>query len=225
VADNAAGKAGGGSKSPVDDAPADPPRDSPPQEPPPTVLSAGAVPLPPAGSGGDDDLPAFAFAPPAAAGPTDYPSSRRAAPRTRSTRRERQRQLGRHRLIVLGVFLVVLIVLIVILAKACGGGGAVQPKPHKTKVHKTAAVSASPSASRFHVAVSAAQVAQGGTAQVDYRIGGPAGAKGNVKIVVKNMAGKGVAFFTVAGRQPTGQALVYRFLAVRTPARTRVRCK
>ena len=110
-----------------------------------------------------------------------------------------------------------LIVLIVILAKACGGGGAVQPKPHKTKVHKTAAVSASPSASRFHVAVSAAQVAQGGTAQVDYRIGGPAGAKGNVKIVVKNMAGKGVAFFTVAGRQPTGQALVYRFLAVLDP--------
>ncbi len=146
-------------------------------------------------------------------------SPRRGAPRTRLSRRERQQQIRRHRLIVLGVFVVVLIILIVLMAKACGGGGgAAQPKPHKTKVHKTAAAGGvKASASPIDVAVNAVQATQGETVQLDYRINGPAGAMANVKIAVKNQSGKVVEYFTLGERQPTNRDLAYRFLAVLAP--------
>ena len=228
----ASGEAGGGSQPPGGDVPAGPPEGLPPQEaaaspvppagatPPPSGGSGGGAPQPPggAGGGGHDELPPFDFEPPAAAGPTGYESPRRGDPRARMTRRERQKQLRRHRLIVLGVFLVVLIVLVVIIAKACSaGGGAGQPKPHKTKSHKTTAAGVKSSASPLAVAVNAVQVAQGESVAVDYRIDGPAGAKGNVKIVVKDKSGTVKELFTLGSAQYANRDLVYRFLAVLDP--------
>jgi hypothetical protein len=148
-----------------------------------------------------------------------HQSPRRGAAHTRITRRERQKQIRRHRLIVLGVFVVVLIILVIIIVKACGGGGgAAQPKPHKTKVHKTAAGGGvKPSASPIDVAVNAVQVTRGEPVAVDYRIDGPVGVKGNVKIVVKDKSGTVKELFTLGSAQPTNRDLVYRFLAVLDP--------
>ena len=88
--------------------------------------------------------------------------------------------------------MVVLIILIVIMVKACGaGGGTAQPKPHKTRVHKTTAAGVKASASPIDVAVNAVQATQGETVQLDYRINGPAGAMASVKIVVKNQVRQG----------------------------------
>ena len=171
------------------------------------------------GGGGDDDLPPFSFEPPRAALPGRSRSPRRGAAPARLTRRERQQQIRRHRLIVLGAFVVMLIILIVILAKACsGGGGAVQPPPHKTKVHKTTVPGGvGASASPIHIVVRSVHVAQGQTVTVSYRINGPAGANGNVKIAVKDKSGTVKQLFTLATAQPTNRALAYQFVAVVDP--------
>jgi hypothetical protein len=134
------------------------------------------------------------------------------------TRRERQQQIRRHRLIVLGAFVLMLIILIVIVAKACGsGGGAVQPKPHKTKVHKTPAAGVNASASPIDVVVRSVQVAQGETVTVGYRFDDPTGANGNVKIVVKDKSDTVKELFALGSTQPANRDLVYRFVAVLDP--------
>ena len=128
--------------------------------------------------------------------------------------------IRRHRLIVLGAFVVMLIILIIILAKACsgGGGGAAQPRPHKTNVHKTTApggVGVSPSP--IDIVVRSVHVAQGQTVTVGYRINGPTGSKGNVKIAVKDKSDTVKELFTLASAQPTNRDLEYQFVAVLDP--------
>lgn len=191
----------------------------------PTPPAGRDVPVPPhaargTGGGGDKDLLPFSFEPPRAAPPSgSLPPHRGAAP-PRLTRRQRQQQIRRHRLIVLGAFVVMLIILIIILAKACsgGGGGAAQPRPHKTNVHKTTApggVGVSPSP--IDIVVRSVHVAQGQTVTVGYRINGPAGSKGNVKIAVKDKSDTVKELFTLASAQPTNRDLEYQFVAVLDP--------